>query len=341
MPHNSNKPAADQVLIAANPRAGAYRQEEPLCILAERLRSAGMSVTISSNLDEVTAAAIECHAAGRLKALIAAGGDGTVAEIVNRTPPGLPITVFPQGTANLLAHHLGITADPLAVCRTVLFGSRFNIDAGRANGRVFLLMVGCGFDADVVERLHRGRSGHIRYWSYAKPILAAIRNYEYPEFRITCQSASGVTEHTMVVARWAFAVNLPCYAGGLRLAPRATATDGLLDVCTFARGSLWHGLRYLSHVVLGRHGSLDDCRTHLTPRLRIESDRSVPYQLDGDPGGFLPLEIEVLRGRMTLLAPAACAAQLGSDLAAETVPPAERVPSVSPAPAYSAGTAVT
>ena len=116
------------------------------------------------------------HASGRLRVAIAAGGDGTVAELVNRTEPGTPISVYPLGTANLLATYLGITADPREMTRVVSDGATIQLDAGRANGRLFLLMVGCGFDADVVERLHRHRNGHIHYWSYAKPILESICN---------------------------------------------------------------------------------------------------------------------------------------------------------------------
>ncbi len=49
----------------------------------------------------------------------------------------------------------------------------------------------------------------------------------------------------------------------------------------------------------------------LARRVRIESDRPVRYQLDGDPGGMLPLDIEVLPGRLTLVVPAKRAASLG------------------------------
>ena len=75
----------------------------------------------------------------------------------------------------------------------------------------------------------------------------------------------------------------------------------MLDLCTFKQGSFWHGLRYLTGVLVGRHQSWEDCTTARTQRLRIESDHRVPYQLDGDPGGYLPVEIEVLPGRLTLL----------------------------------------
>ena len=107
-----------------------------------------------------------------------------------------------------------------------------------------------------------------------------------------------------VLARWAFVINVSRYGWGLNLAPQAVTTDGLLDVCSFRRGSLSSGLRYLAAVQLGVwHGRLSDCVSCRAKLIRIESDHRVPYQLDGDPGGWLPLEIEVLPERMTLVVP--------------------------------------
>jgi diacylglycerol kinase family enzyme len=96
--------------------------------------------------------------------------------------------------------------------------------------------------------------------------------------------------------------NLPCYAGGLALAPHADGGDGALDLCTFARGSLWHGLWYLGGVLTGMHRRMPDFSSHPVRRVRLESDGRVPYQLDGDPGGWLPVEVTVLPGRLTLFA---------------------------------------
>jgi diacylglycerol kinase family enzyme len=165
-------------------------------------------------------------------------------------------------------------------------------------------MVGCGFDADVVRRLHATRTGHIRHWSYIKPILGAIRSYQYPAMRVYCgDSEDTVSPQPSITAKWVFTFNLPCYAGGLGLAPWADGQDGALEVCTFARGSFPRGLVYLAGVVLGRHRRWRDCVTTQARWLRIESDAPVPYQVDGDPGGDLPLTIQVLPNRLTLLAP--------------------------------------
>ncbi len=116
---------------------------------------------------------------------------------------------------------------------------------------------------------------------------------------------------TPSMVRWAFIVNLPRYAGGLRFSPDAVGTDELFNVCTFRRGSLWQGLRYLAYLWLGRQNKLDDFARTLARRVRIESDRPVRYQLDGDPGGMLPLEIRILPRRLTLLVPLKRAATLG------------------------------
>ena len=56
---------------------------------------------------------------GQLRVVVAAGGDGTAAEIVNRTPRGSPVAIFPLGTANLLANYLGIGHDPASVAEMI------------------------------------------------------------------------------------------------------------------------------------------------------------------------------------------------------------------------------
>ena len=84
--------------------------------------------------------------------------------------------------------------------------------------------------------------------------------------------------------RWLFAFNLPCYGAGLQIAPEADGADGLLDVCTFRHGGLWHGLYYTAAVLTGTHHWLTDFARRRVGRLRVTSDSKVPYQLDGDPG---------------------------------------------------------
>lgn len=298
---------ADRVVVSINPMAGAGPSGVRVQRLCELLGQNGLEPEILTDLAAVGARADQLHAEGRLRALVGVGGDGTAAELVNRTEPGVPIVMLPAGTANLLSGYLRMGGSPEEVCRTIVSGSLLKLDAGQAGQRVFLLNFSCGFDADVVHRLHERRAGHIRKLSYFRPILQSMRRYRFPEIQIYCDDSDEVSAGGPPLRRsvgWVLAFNLPCYGGGFRVAPGADGTDGLLDVCTFGRRSFWHGLRFVAAVVLCRHHRMSDCTTGRVRRFRLTSPEPVPYQLDGDPGGVLPLEIEVLPGRLTFVVPA-------------------------------------
>ena len=301
-----------RILIALNPTAGGRCRIPLVRRLAELLEAVGLQAEVITEIGTLAEKADRLYGNGDLRAVVAAGGDGTVGLVAQRTMPGVPIAVLPLGTENLLARQLGLRADPAELCAAICGGRIVRLDAGLAAGRLFLLMVGCGFDAEVVRRLHGMRRGHIRHFSYTKPILDSLRNYQYPELRVYCESPVSTGKGDELVgaacptdfsARWAFVVNLPRYAVGLQIAPDALGTDGFLDICLFKEGSLWSGLRYLAGVALGTHLSWRDVTRFRARCVRIESTGAVPYQLDGDPGGFLPVTIEILPGRLTVLVP--------------------------------------
>ncbi len=290
-------PDLKSVLISVSPKSGAKSGRPVVEKLKRMLGKAGFEVQISTDIDEVQRESDRLQHEGKLRTVVAAGGDGTAGLVANHTPAGVPITVLPLGTENLLAKYLGITANAQSVSEIIQHGATRLVDAGKVGDRIFLLMVCCGLDADVVRRLHEDRSGHISHFSYAKPILDSIRNYEYPELQLYCD------DQPSFAARWGFIFNLPCYARGLKIAPSADGTDGLLDVCAFKHGSLWSGLKYLSGIILGQHETWEDCVTRQSKTIRIESEGQVPYSVDGDPGGHLPIEIEVIPNRLTLVVP--------------------------------------
>ena len=294
------------VLVSVNPRAGYRDRSAAVEHLSAALAAHDFTTEQFTDIALLKARAAELHAAKKLRAVVAAGGDGTIALLANSTPPGAPLAILPLGTENLLARHLGLVADPVAAAQVIADGHTHAFDMGDAGGRLFSLMAGCGFDAEVVRRLHIERTGNIHHLSYIKPIFEAIRSYEYPELRVryapTHAAENTEAELTEELnARWVFVVNIPRYAGGLNIAPGAAGDDGLLDVCTFREGSLWNGLLYLGGIMLGQQQSMQDFTHIRTRRLKIEAATDVPYQLDGDPGGSLPVEICVRPGRLNLL----------------------------------------
>ena len=293
--------AARRVLIVVNATAGRRGRASAIDELVDALAAVGLQTERLDSLDDLAVRSKELMQSGALRAVVAAGGDGTAAEIVNRTAPETPVAVYPLGTENLLAKYLEVGPDPAKFAQMVVQGHTTRLDAGRGNGRIFLLMAGIGFDAEVVRRLHEARNGNITHWTYVKPILQSIRSYNYPELRVYC--APGETESVPIRCRFAFVFNLPKYGFGLRFAPAASGTDGELDLCTFERGGLISGLKYVFAVALGIHERLRGFTRWRGQQLRIESDDPVPYELDGDRGGVLPLTIEVVPQRLRLLVP--------------------------------------
>lgn len=288
-----------RILIAFNPVAGSGGRQAQVTQLVESLRGFGFDARVCHGMEVLVEGCRQYLESGELRGVVAAGGDGTFSLVANRVPPQTPIAAFPLGTENLLAQYLSHSSDPSSLGSLFSHGVALPLDAGEVNGRLFALMAGCGFDADVVERLHRERRGPIYHWSYVKPILDSIRTYAYPRLQVQLVEPDGQSRE--IECRWAFVVNVPRYACGLDICPDALANDGLLNVVTFKEGSLLAGLRYLSGILAGSHLQWDDVTCSRANRVRIEAEYPTPYQLDGDPGGMLPVEFRCVPERLRVI----------------------------------------
>ncbi len=153
---------ANRVAVLLNPKAGSRAAEPRAERLAELLRKQGFQTELFTDLAAAAAEANRWHAEGRLRAMVGVGGDGTAGELLNRTDAGVPLSFLPAGNLNLLATYFRLSKDPEILCRTIAQGLLARIDAGEANGRLFLLMASCGFDAEVVQRLHERRMATFR-----------------------------------------------------------------------------------------------------------------------------------------------------------------------------------
>ncbi len=309
----------DTVLVAYNPQAGAHDRVAMVKRLHRRLLDLGLRCETETDRNGWQRRGEFLHAADRLRAVVAAGGDGTATEVWNRLPPGVPVLPMPLGNENLLAGYLGFDRSVEEVAQAIRARRLTYLDAGLANGRLFSLMVSCGFDADVVRQVDQQRHGHIGRWSYIKAILGSLRGYQYPKLRVSfpaSDASDGSVGWFSAEARWLFAFNLPCYGVGLPLAPEASASDGRLDMCLFRKGSLWNGLGYLASVLLRQHHRLTSAGQWRVTRFRVESDFPVPYQLDGDYGGQLPLEVEIQEGRLCTMVPVGWTPAVAEPLAA-------------------------
>lgn len=311
------------VILSLNPKAGRRSPATRAEALSALLREKGFEVRLLTDLEEVAHEANSLHSEGRLRALVGVGGDGTAATLVNLTEAGTPVTLLSAGTANLLAKHFRLGRSPQRIAEIIAGGDRLVLDAGRVafgegenrRERLFLVMVSCGFDADVVQGVHdyrenRYRSGHkrgahISYFSYLSPICRSLFGYRFVDMTVErFREDDNSWEQVDDQVRWAFIFNMNRYGWGLPLAPYAVENDGKLDHVLFRGGTVFHGGLYTAMAqCFGLHRFLSGARLGQATRYRISSDRPVPFQLDGDPGGTLPIEIEVIPNRLTFLVP--------------------------------------
>jgi diacylglycerol kinase family enzyme len=262
--------------------------------LGRALRRAGLGQRIAWTPEERALLVSRSAGDASCRCLVAVGGDGTVADLLNEQP-SVPLSVLPAGTENLVARHFGLGRDPDVLARTIARGNPIRVDVGLAAGRRFLLMVGFGFDGDIVSRHHRGRvtrSGLVRTThriAYVWPTLRSSVSYRFPPIsvRIVDPGAEEVLTGTT-----AFVFNAPRYALGLPFVPAARDDDGWLDVIVFLKPGPFQALYYLWKVFRGTH--LDDPGVfhRRAKKVVVSSRHPIPVQIDGDPGGYLPPQTE-------------------------------------------------
>jgi YegS/Rv2252/BmrU family lipid kinase len=278
------------VLIVANPYSGSLENRRRVAALAEALGRAGFEPKELWHRSERKAELADPNQAEKWNCVVAAGGDGTVADLINERPR-VPVAVLPLGTENVFARAFGFPSDAERLAKAISRGRVRSVDLGYANGRLFSSMIGVGFDAEVVRRLalwraHGRRLKRVTYWSYVGRILEAAAGYSYGRLEL---EADGVR----VAGTHAFVFNLPQYALSLPLAPEARDDDGRLDWVVFERPGLRNLLLYLWAVARRRHALRGDVRQGTAARLRIAAQQPLPIQVDGEPAGWTPVEVEV------------------------------------------------
>jgi diacylglycerol kinase (ATP) len=282
------------VLVMANPKAGRGKAAATAARLAASLNDAGFDA--HRDID---------HARPLPQAAIVIGGDGTLSHAVNRLLAAYkqvpPMLVIPGGTANLMAQHLKLEWDAADLDRQIIAALQANkrceLDCARANGELFMLIAGIGFDAAVVAALDRVRSGPISKWSYVMPALKTIWESQFLPLSVRADGENVFGPKPALV----FVGNVKEYGTGIPVLPDARPDDGLLDVCVLPCQSHEDLLRLALHVAAGEHQGTEGAVYRKARRISVTARKPVPVQLDGDAAGTTPLDIELLPIRVPFI----------------------------------------
>ena len=230
--------------------------------------------------------------------IVAAGGDGTINEIVNGIA-GQDVTLglLPLGTMNVFATELGLPVGNLADCWKIIEQNRTHrVDLPRANRKHFVQLAGVGLDAQAVKETSRAFKRSFGPLSY---LISAVQiaSRTPPVLKIESEE-SVATEASFVLVG-----NGRLYGGRFPFFKQAVMDDGLLDVIVFKRLNYVDIIRYLQDVVFTPQISSPEVEYFQTKRVRVSSEEIVPVEIDGELVGNCPVEFKIRAGGLRVLTP--------------------------------------
>lgn len=289
-------------LVIFNPTAGPRRRRRLRAVL-NALRTQDVQVTVCETFAPRDAETIARQARG-YDTIVAAGGDGTINEVLNgihARNDDCALALLPLGTANVLARELAINPKSVEqIVATIAERSPRVISLGQANGRGFVMMAGVGFDAHVVANVDSRIKRLVGKFAYVAASLRELAIYRARTYAVEIEGRTE-TASSVVVANGHF------YGGPYVLAREASLKDHQLHVCLFRRTGRWNAMRYLWGMISGRLSRFPDFDVIPAVRLKITAgalcSAEEPVQGDGDVMARLPIEVAVSPSGLPVLQP--------------------------------------
>ena len=241
--------------------------------------------------------------------IVAAGGDGTVNEVLNGIagePDGLArarLAVLPVGTVNVFARELKLPLKIRRAWETIRAGAQRSIDLpwiefrkdGQMQRRYFAQLAGAGFDARAIALVSWDLKKRIGPLAYGVAALQALRTQPRPLL---------VRRHTeRLPGDFVIIGNGRLYAGSIPICPRANNADGLLDVCLFQRTTLGSLARHICACLAPRLRNWSPTTQFQASTVEVEGDADTPLEVDGEWAGRIPARCQVEAGRLRVVVP--------------------------------------
>lgn len=280
-----------------NPKARSQKGERVLRFLMGHANRFAMYAT--NHAGEARELAARFAAEGE-PVVIAAGGDGTLNEVVNGLAGSKTLLgVLPAGTMNVFAREMGIPFDSLERAFQVIErGFVRDVDLFEANGAPFFQMAGVGFDAHVIEETtweSKKRLGPLAY------LLAGVKvlGEKPPKIEVIC--ADGRREEGVAV----LAGNGALYGGPFKFFRNANNHDSKLDVLVYKEAGYKLVLDSLRGLATGGIDLMDSTICFQATEFTVRADRDVPIQVDGELVAGRSSEIHFVesKNRLRVIAP--------------------------------------
>ena len=286
-----------KILVILNPAARGERAKA----LRDKIASLSHHVLVRNTSSPGDARGLASRAVSQgYGTIVAAGGDGTINEVVNgigSAGAAVQFGILPVGTMNVFAAELGIPQNNLGKAWQVIeAGCSRLVDLPQANHEYFVQLAGVGLDAEVVRQTTPDSKKVLGPMSYLLT-LAQVAARQPPKIRI--EPVDGATREGSFV----LVGNGRFYGGPFVVFKDARLDDGLLDVLVFQNQSHWDLIRYFQAIAFGNHPALPDVEYFQSRGLRLTSREPVPVEIDGELTGTLPYEFGFSNGKLKVLVP--------------------------------------
>jgi YegS/Rv2252/BmrU family lipid kinase len=249
--------------------------------------------------------------------VIAAGGDGTVSEVVNGLAESeVALGMFPIGTTNVWALQMGIPLlwplrqhSLLEAAKVLAEGHVRRVDLGQVDGRYFLLWAGVGLDAKITEEVEPEAKKRLGALAFVIASIMVAKEFAGTKVQVTIDGCEVNRRAILILAS-----NAQLYAGVVRLATRARLDDGLLDVIIFKGQGLPATLRHVFSVLTNRHLRDPQVEYYQARRVEVSAAKPLSVHADDEPFTTTPIEISVVPGALRVVVPQAVPPGLFTDL---------------------------
>ncbi len=291
-----------------NPTAGPRDVRRDLKSVRSYLKRRGWSVEmrVTEKSSDATTLARAAAQAG-CDVVIAAGGDGTVNEVVNGlVGTQTALGVLPAGTGNMWAKQLHIPTytlvNPLRLREAaagLTKGVIHSIDVGQVNDRYFLCWAGIGLDAQVTAEMEPRQRYTKRLGVLPYAIAAVLVARDFPGVRTRVFLDGGIVRgRTLLI----LVSNIQQYSM-LNVARKARVDDGLLDVFIFKGLGFPYAVHHLLKVISQRYLQDPQIVHRQARHIEVQTEWAVPVQVDGDPIGTTPVTLKIVPRALRVLMP--------------------------------------
>jgi YegS/Rv2252/BmrU family lipid kinase len=276
------------LVIIFNPSAGARRRAR-LHAALDLLYGLGVQFQLMETTARGDAEKFARMAAEENGIVVAAGGDGTIAEVAaGLVGTQAMLGILPLGTANVFALEMSVPLNPQEAARALLMGRSTSVypgilKLGSLKDRLFIQMVGVGLDSVVVHHLPLGLKRVFGKGAYVLQTLRDLTYYPFRSFKVQVDG-NEVEAAGLVVTKGRY------YAGRFQIAPQADPREAHFHVVALQQTSFMDALKHAAALGLGRLPYLFSISLQRGYDIQVFG-ADLPVQADGDHAGCLPIHI--------------------------------------------------